>query len=266
MKKVHKYNFVYKTTNLKNGMIYIGVHQTDDLNDNYLGSGRRLQRAIKYYKKELFKREILHFFDNIEDMFNKEAEIVNEEFIKRKDTYNIVLGGQRATSGCVIVKDKNGINHCVVKDDPRYLSGELVSVAKGLITVKDKDGKTFSVSINDPKYLSGELVHPSKGSITVKDKDGNHCQISINDPRYLSGELVPLFKGKKHSEKTIKKMKKSHEGKQKGESNSQFGTMWIHNPLTLENKKIKRLDYSIPEGWIKGRKLTKVELNTLIIS
>jgi len=40
--------------------------------------------------------------------------------------------------------------------------------------------------------------------------------------------------------------------KQKGERNSQFGTMWICNLDLKENRKIKK-DEAIPEGWIKGR-------------
>ncbi len=41
---------------------------------------------------------------------------------------------------------------------------------------------------------------------------------------------------------------------QQGEKNSQFGTMWIYNLELKESKRIKIND-SIPEGWIKGRKM-----------
>lgn len=34
---------VYKTTNLINKKIYIGVHSTRDINDSYLGSGKLLR-------------------------------------------------------------------------------------------------------------------------------------------------------------------------------------------------------------------------------
>lgn len=53
---------VYRTTNLLNGMFYIGVHKTTNPNDSYLGSGKRLRYAIKKYGVEAFEKEILHVF------------------------------------------------------------------------------------------------------------------------------------------------------------------------------------------------------------
>ena len=135
-----------------------------------------------------------------------------------------------------------------------------IEVHKGFVTVRDKDGKTFHVSKDDPRFLSGELVPISKGQATVRDKDGNIFNVSVDDPRYLSGELVGYWKGKKrkkHSKATIERMKLSHKGKHTGSKNSQFGTKWICNISTKENKKISK-NNPIPEGWIKGRNKWKI--------
>ena len=85
---------IYKTTNTVNNKIYIGKHQTENINDSYLGSGVSLEIAVKKYGKESFVKEILYVFDNEEEMNSKEKELVTEEFIKRKDNYNKSLGGE----------------------------------------------------------------------------------------------------------------------------------------------------------------------------
>jgi uncharacterized ubiquitin-like protein YukD len=277
-----KYYIIYETKNIKNGKIYIGMHETDNLDDGYLGSGKRLKRAIRYHGKEFFERRVLHIFDNREDMINKEIELVNEEFVNRDDTYNLITGGEYInTVNTIVVKDREGntlrvsvddprylsgelVHHLkntlnvideegnilrVSVDDPRYLSGELVSEMLGLIIVKDKNGNTFRVSNKDPRYLSGELIHISSGKLNIKDKDGNTFRVSNKDPRYLSGELISLWVGKKHCIKTKEKLSKLAK-KRIGNKNSQYGTIWITNGS--ENKKIKKYE-NIPEEWIKGR-------------
>ena len=42
MSKKHKYHYIYKTTCNVTGKYYIGMHSTSNLNDGYIGSGRRL--------------------------------------------------------------------------------------------------------------------------------------------------------------------------------------------------------------------------------
>jgi hypothetical protein len=85
---------VYKITNKLDEKIYIGKHQTKDLNDGYVGSGKRLLYAIEKYGIENFEKEILFQFDNEDDMNAKESELVTEEFCLREDTYNLCPGGK----------------------------------------------------------------------------------------------------------------------------------------------------------------------------
>lgn len=85
---------IYQTTNQTNGKIYIGYHATEDLNDQYLGSGKILKQAIDKVGQDNFKREILYVFPTKEEALQKEREIINEDFLKRDDVYNIKLGGE----------------------------------------------------------------------------------------------------------------------------------------------------------------------------
>ena len=84
---------IYKITNKLNGKIYIGQHQTDNLDDGYMGSGLAIQKAIKKYGKENFTKEVLFDVDDWELMDFIEELIVDEDFVKREDTYNMAIGG-----------------------------------------------------------------------------------------------------------------------------------------------------------------------------
>ena len=99
---------VYMTVNTVNNKIYIGVHNTEnpDKFDGYIGNGVNVfhpytikhptcpfHYAVKKYGFKKFKRYILQVFDNREDALKLEKILVNEDFIRRDDTYNITLGG-----------------------------------------------------------------------------------------------------------------------------------------------------------------------------
>ena len=88
-----EFYLIYKTTNLLNNKIYIGSHRTDNIEDDYLGSGTLLKQAIKKYGKENFIKEILYVFDNADEMVQMERKLVNEEFINQRNTYNMEIGG-----------------------------------------------------------------------------------------------------------------------------------------------------------------------------
>lgn len=81
---------VYKTVNLVNGKYYIGVHKTDNPDDSYLGSGKLLKRAISKYGVNNFKKEIIAIFDNKEQAYSLENELV----VISEQSYNLKLGGE----------------------------------------------------------------------------------------------------------------------------------------------------------------------------
>ena len=80
---------IYKITNKLDDKFYIGMHKTSNLDDGYMGSGKLIKRAIQKHGIENFTKEILHMFDNEEDMKNKEKELVTISEM----SYNLCDGG-----------------------------------------------------------------------------------------------------------------------------------------------------------------------------
>lgn len=220
------YYLIYKITNTINNKIYIGKHQTDNKDDDYMGSGKILKRAIEKYGIDKFKKEILFECSSLEEMNQKEADIVDEEFVARLDTYNIKLGGQGGWDFCnndSEIKSKNAKNNWL-----KY--GNEHPILKGY--------RHFFDNMSESEYQEFSL------------------KISNGLKLYYKHNPNP-FLGKKHTEESKRKIGLANSIRQRGELNSHYGTCWIYNEELKENKTIKKEDLNIwlEKGWKKGRKI-----------
>ena len=206
---------IYQITNLLNGKIYIGKHQTKNLDDGYMGSGKHLKYAINKYGIENFKKEILFQFDNEFEMNTKESQLVTEEFCLREDTYNICVGGKGGWG----YLNSNNISNIGWKDNSTEVGKKRASIG---------GNKTKSRLDSDPILKS-------------KFKD--------NGKKYLNPKA---FAGKTHSDEWKQTHSTLMKELSKGDKNSQYDTMWITNGR--DSRKIKKEVDTIPEGWYKGRK------------
>ena len=97
------YGYIYKTTNLINGKIYIGQKKSSVfLEEKYLGSGKHLKRAVLLYGKENFKVEMLDTSETKKELDDKEIYWIS--YYNATDNtigYNISNGGNdyRSMSG-----------------------------------------------------------------------------------------------------------------------------------------------------------------------
>ena len=213
------YYTIYKIVNKINGKEYIGKHQTKNLDDGYMGSGRLIRQAIEKYEKEAFKKEILFIFKTEEEMNTKEAELVTKNFVKEDTNYNLCPGGQ---GGWGYI-NSNGLTHIGHTKDSRRKA-----------SIKRNERKRF-LHKNDREWHDN-FVNTLKSTWKIKLKNG----------------YVNSFTGKEHSIETKQKIGETNSKHQLGDKNSQYGTMWITNGV--ENRKIKKID-DIPKGWYKGRKM-----------
>jgi hypothetical protein len=180
---------IYKITNKLDGKIYIGKHQTKDLNDGYMGSGKILKRAIDKHGLENFTKEILFQFDNEADMNSKEAELVTKEFVKEDANYNLCPGGN---GGWGYI---NSTPEIYTQRNIKNLEKAMSSEAR-LKASKNTDYSKLGFSVADKKTL-----------------------------REFARRGSDKWKGSRHTDSSKEKMSKA----QSGALNSQSGTMWITN-------------------------------------
>jgi len=173
-------NYVYEITNQINGMVYVGVKtNSPHYDDGYFGSGKYLKRAIEKYGVKNFTKKVLHH-GSVEQCFAIESDIVNEDFVKRKDTYNIALGGAGGNLGSLVNQKKS-----------QMMRGKKLSEETKQKIGKANKGNKARLGTSHTKESKKKLSEYRKKHGIAKGK---------NNPMY----------GKKHTEEAKSKMRKPH--------------------------------------------------------
>lgn len=69
------------------------MHSTNNLEDGYMGSGKRLRYSIRKYGIENHKKDILEFFENRNLLVEAEKIAITPEMLSDKDCMNLKEGG-----------------------------------------------------------------------------------------------------------------------------------------------------------------------------
>ena len=218
-----------------------------------MGSGKNLKLDLKLYGRENFTKEVLYIFDNRDHMILMEKKIVNREFIERKDTYNIILGGGwRPNNGSILVENEIGKRFRVSKDDPDFISGKLKSTLSDFIMAVDSDGNNYRVKKDDPRIISGEIFSKIKGKTLIIDKNGIKKWVSVNNPKFLNGEYKHITKDRVISEETREKFKKIPKG---GGKNPMYNRTFVTNIEDGKTIAVSKDDLStyLQNGFYLGR-------------
>lgn len=188
-------HYIYKITNLINDKYYIGKHSSEDIQlDNYMGSGNLIQLALRKYGISNFKRQILFEYQDQNQAYQKQKELVNQNMVKNPNSYNIRIGGLGFDSNYVMAKDIQG-NINLVHIEEFNTNPELVGVSKGTIVAKDKNGNCHRVKKTDERLFNGQLIPNAKGMVAILDKN--------NDIRYVTSDQKRLQGLKSVNNETI---------------------------------------------------------------
>lgn len=226
--------FVYVWTNFLNGKKYIGAH-IGKIDDGYVGSGRAFSHAIKKYGIVNFSREILYYeYESEQNLFQKEFDIINQ--------YNAVLDEKYYNMTNISPKQSKFVSGKLVKvvtDETKEKMREIaLKREKPNQDVRNKMSKNnhmrgkkwFNNGQDNKAFLVGQ--EPEGWNLgRLKTSQGNSGYKTYNNgvvEKQFPSDVVPTeewikgrlssnikigednpFYNKKHTEKTIIKIKNS---------------------------------------------------------
>ncbi len=265
--KIHY--LIYKTTCLINNKIYIGKHKTTNIEDNYFGSGKCLQHAIKKYGLENFEFKILIDLNNEIEMNELERLVVNSDFIQRNDVYNLCIGGD----GGNIADVNNQYTSEQKRLDQKKYYKKLSKHDKELRNKKRNEGyqrfkendvkfKLYCQHISETNSKKHGEETSSFGTIWLSNIE-LHKNKRVNKQNYTLintllntgwkiGRLKFNFKNKQTKQNSINNLK----------SNNTKGMIYITNGV---DNKLQLPSLPIPSGWKRGRYVKKNQFKIIRI-
>ena len=270
------YGYIYKTTNLINGKIYIGQHKAEKFDTNYYGSGKIILYALNKYGKENFKCELIEWCDTQSTTNKRECYWI--KFYNSRDRnigYNVTRGGDGCridhhtqTTKDKISKSRTGIipnREYIITDETKE---KISDTLKEYYKTHDNPRKGVHLS----ESTKEKLRQANLGKTYSEEVRAKHRR-----PAWNKG--IPMTKeAKKHLSELYKDKpsKMSTEARQKarerwsGENNPNYGGLksetkeklrqailgriWITNDI--ESKQVYPDEFENiyqKQGWHKGR-------------
>lgn len=184
-----KFGYIYITTNLINGKIYVGQHKAKKFDKSYYGSGSLLKKAFKKYGKENFVTEILEWCSSYEELNEKEKYwIALKDSMCNEKGYNLDAGGKNSSPSL---------------EARKKISKNLKLHYRGFQKVDFlEDGDEIFNSIDDEtlKFEIFKNGHPT----TRKEREAIKAKVK---------KERAYFYGRKHTEETKKKISEHEKGK-----------------------------------------------------
>lgn len=238
------YGYIYLTTNLINGMKYIGQHSSSTFDKYYYGSGVLIKKALSEYGIENFKCEIIEWCDTFEYLNEREKYWIryynadlNENF------YNKAMGGSNSK---FCLRD---INHPWYNKKHSEESLRKMSESKqgennpmyGKHHTDETKEKIKNAQLGEKNHMYGK----SKEAYWYNKHRDEETKKKISENRiknHIASKENNPFYGKTHSEENKKKM-----------SDASKNRTWINNGQVNKRVKNYELENYLIEGWIKGR-------------
>lgn len=228
--------YIYKITNLINNKIYFGQRSSDYKTDShYYGSGSVIQKAIKKYGKENFKKEIVKLCKSKQDLDNWEKLIILIGKQHKYGCYNISIGGDGWTKGMKrsdttrLKMSISANNRQPVSDETRNRITLALTGRKLTQMTKDKISKS---------HIGKRVSEITKQKLSILRK-GKTMSEDTKD------KISMKNKGRKHTKEAIEKIRLSKIGRKRP-----------HSAIAKENMRLAALK----------RRTKKVSLNDTLLN
>ena len=195
------FGYIYKTTNLINGKIYVGQHKSNVFDAHYKGSCVRLADAFAKYGKDNFIVELIVKCESKHEMDEREKEWIKK--LNSRDRtigYNLSEGGERG----FYLENHDYQKNVETRRKNGTLSGwkkSQESIQQGLETKRQKYGDLSNIGMKG-KHHSEEtrrkMSELSKGRVISEQQK---LQISNTLKEYNKDENV-----RKRNSETLKKL------------------------------------------------------------
>lgn len=218
--------YIYKTTNLLNGKIYIGKRVYRKKDDNwYLGSGIYLNRAIKKHGRENFKKEILEWCNDKTHLCKREIYWIEQFNATNPEIgYNLSLGGDGGNVGVeAYIKIGNKLRG---KKKPKEFGEKISKALKGKPKSEEHNEKVRQSLLGRtrPKEVVGKM------SKSIKNKYDNGwespVQIEVHQYNKTTGDYIQSFKSATEAGRVLNVDRKAITNNCVGKSKSSGGFIW----------------------------------------
>lgn len=189
---------IYKITNIVNNKIYIGKHKTENINDDYMGSGILLKRAQNLYGKNNFIKEILCECSSNKELNEKEIEYIQKYNSTNKDIgYNISKGGDGGD-----IKSELKAYHNIYTDEEKYFRVDEIIPDDFIIGFSDSHKKTL---LEKTGYKKGDEPW-NKGVTGYMGPNKTSFKKGYNGGHHFEKGCIPWNKGIPCSESAKRKV------------------------------------------------------------
>lgn len=183
------YGYVYVTTNLKNGMKYIGQHKAEMFDTPYYGSGKVLLQAIQKEGIENFTCKMLESANDSHSLNLLEAYYIEKfDAVNSDQYYNLCPGGYGKSVPGTITVNNGTINKRIMPEELSYYIAQ--GFIKGMLSPSAESIKKRAAS-NTGKKRSAEtkqkISQALKGRKLSPEHRAKAALAGIGKPSYNKG-------------------------------------------------------------------------------